>query len=71
MTTKFRFGKSHWKEFTEKEYEIIKKEREEQHKINLQPKDPKAMYGKLCRACDKPNSMNVTFCTGCSFQITY
>jgi len=43
MTTKFRFGKSHWKEFTEKEYEIIKKEREEQHKTNLQTMDTKAM----------------------------
>jgi len=30
--------------------------------------DPKATYKKICRACYKPNAVEVSFCTGCSFE---
>lgn len=65
METKFRFGKSHWKEFGEKENEIIEKEREERLK-----KLKELNLGRVCPACTKPNSVSVDFCTGCNFTLT-
>jgi len=47
----------------------LKKKRDELKAKNA-PQDPKATYKKICRACDKPNALEVTFCTGCSFGIT-
>lgn len=45
MTT-FRFGKQHWREFGEKEYEIIKKERQERNEILSKSDRTKGMWGK-------------------------
>lgn len=30
-------------------------------------RDAKGTYGLICRACTKPNSVDVDFCTGCGF----
>jgi len=61
--------KKSWKEFTKDELDAIEKKRETV-KAKNEPKDPKATYKKMCPACDKPNAVEVTFCTGCSFGIT-
>lgn len=65
----FRFGRSSWKDFSKEELEIIEKERVEQRKKN-ETKDEKKTFGKVCRACSKPNSLSVNFCTGCGFNCT-
>jgi diadenosine tetraphosphate (Ap4A) HIT family hydrolase len=70
MTT--RFGKASWKDFTEEDLEVIRKEREVHHDVieNIKKQYPNATYGLVCRACQKPNSIKVDFCTGCGFPCT-
>lgn len=65
----FRFGRSHWKDFTKDDLDIITKERLDQNTKNL-AKDEKKTYGIICRACTKPNTLTVNFCTGCGFAAT-
>jgi len=62
-----RFGKSSWKDFTKVEIAQIEKERAEHGIIEMNSSNT---YGKICRACTKPNSLSVTFCTGCGYNIT-
>jgi diadenosine tetraphosphate (Ap4A) HIT family hydrolase len=62
---KCRF-KDNWKEYTEEEYEIIKKEREENKKTFK--KEEKVEYGLICRACLKPNRLGAKHCTSCYFD---
>eukprot|EP01080_Neovahlkampfia_damariscottae_P010228 gene10228-2648_t len=62
---KCRF-KDHWKDYTEKEYDIINQEREENKKTFK--KEEKTEYGLLCRACDKPNRIGAKNCTRCYFE---
>ncbi|KAL9652537.1 hypothetical protein ABK040_000107 [Willaertia magna] len=66
MTTQYRFGKSHWREFTKEDLDQIEKERSERGIIEQLSKH---QYGKICPACSKPNTPNVEFCTGCSFPL--
>lgn len=65
----FRFGRSHWKDFSKEELEVIEKERAEQKQKN-ETRDSKKVYGVVCRACTKPNALTVNFCTGCGFIAT-
>jgi hypothetical protein len=64
-----RFGKGSWKEFTVDDLETIRKEREDHRdKIAaLREQFPKAQYGVVCRACTKPNTLSIQYCTGCGF----
>lgn len=66
MSIKFRFGVTHWKLFTTEHLNIIKEERKLRGIIKrIQGKE----YGKNCPACDKPNNIQVDFCTGCGFPL--
>eukprot|EP00817_Percolomonadidae_sp_ATCC50343_P003134 CAMPEP_0117423246 /NCGR_PEP_ID=MMETSP0758-20121206/3917_1 /TAXON_ID=63605 /ORGANISM="Percolomonas cosmopolitus, Strain AE-1 (ATCC 50343)" /LENGTH=233 /DNA_ID=CAMNT_0005206337 /DNA_START=179 /DNA_END=880 /DNA_ORIENTATION=- len=49
--------------------EVINKERAERKEKGMKM-DPNNEYGKTCPACEKPNSVKVVFCTGCSFPLT-
>jgi hypothetical protein len=66
-----RFEKKSWKEFGETELNQIEKERMNQIEINSKLDQKVGQWGKLCRACDKPNSLSTNFCTGCSFSTKY
>jgi diadenosine tetraphosphate (Ap4A) HIT family hydrolase len=65
----FRFGRSHWKDFTSDDLNVIEKERKSQHEKN-ETRDTTKTYGIVCRACTKPNTLTVNFCTGCGFTAT-
>lgn len=64
----FRFNKSHWKDFSSEDLQVIERERSQRGTIT--EFSSKHQYGKICPACTKPNSVNVDFCTGCSFPLT-
>jgi hypothetical protein len=59
-----------WQSFTTEQLDAIEKARAEVRAKGPLVMDPKSTYGLICRACTKPNSTNVTFCTGCSFPST-
>ncbi len=70
MTSTTRFpGKQSWKEFTETELQVIKKEREAAQQRGPLEIFADKEYGLICRACTKPNNLNQHFCTGCGFEI--
>eukprot|EP01116_Phalansterium_solitarium_P008601 TRINITY_DN22538_c0_g1_i1.p1 TRINITY_DN22538_c0_g1~~TRINITY_DN22538_c0_g1_i1.p1 ORF type:complete len:356 (+),score=100.56 TRINITY_DN22538_c0_g1_i1:40-1107(+) len=68
VSSRMSTTKKHWKEFSQEDYDRIAQLRLEQ-KAKSAPRDPKATYKKLCRACDKPNALEVDFCTGCGFTL--
>ncbi|KAL0481096.1 histidine triad nucleotide-binding protein [Acrasis kona] len=72
MSNHTRFGKSSWREFTADDLQVIEKEREKnkEHIVQVKKAFPNAQYGLVCRACTKPNTASVDFCTGCSFPCT-
>lgn len=37
--------------------------------FKLEPADPTKQYSLVCPNCDKPNSLHVKFCTGCSLTL--
>jgi hypothetical protein len=43
----------------------------EEAKAKNEPRDPKKEYKKVCRACLKPNTLTVDFCTGCEFNLRF
>jgi hypothetical protein len=59
-----------WKSFTPEQLAAIEEARAAVRAKGPLVMDPKGTYGLICRACTKPNSTNVTFCTGCSFPST-
>lgn len=59
-----------WKSFTPDQLAAIDDARAAVRAKGPLVMDPKGTYGLICRACTKPNSTNVTFCTGCSFPST-
>lgn len=50
-----------------KEIEARRKEIEKKGEIKFKEG---ANVKLVCPACEKPNSLAVTFCTGCSFELT-
>jgi hypothetical protein len=56
-----------WKSFSVEQLAAIETARAADRSKGLLVKDPKGTYGLICRACAKPNSCDVSFCTGCSF----
>mmetsp|Transcript_11033 Transcript_11033/g.41126 ORF Transcript_11033/g.41126 Transcript_11033/m.41126 type:complete len:280 (+) Transcript_11033:339-1178(+) len=65
--TKFRFNVPHWKEFTTDQLKILNEERQKRGTIE---KFENKEYGSICPACEKPNTLKVTYCTGCAFPLT-
>ena len=62
----FRFGKKHWKEFTQDDMNVISEEREK-HKESIKGANfSVGKWAKTCPACTKPNAPTQNFCTGCS-----
>lgn len=57
----------HWNEFTEEEYILIEKEREETKNYFQKEKDEE--YALICKACNKPNRMGASNCTACVFTL--
>jgi len=56
-----------WKSFTPDQLAAIETARAADRAKGPLVRDPKGTYGLICRACAKPNSVDVSFCTGCSF----
>src|SRR5690606_21126114 len=59
-----------WKEFNAQELAAINAKREEVKAKGKPARDPKGTYRLVCPACEKPNSLTVTFCTGCGFTLS-
>jgi len=57
-----------WKTFTAERLAAIEEDRKAAQAKGPIVRDPKGTYGKVCRACTKPNALDVSFCTGCSFS---
>jgi len=58
-------GKS-WNDFSDEDFQRIAKVRAE----NIARKVPTAgTFKKMCRACEKPNALEINFCTGCGFAL--
>lgn len=64
-----RFSKNSWKEFTDADLKVIEEERAVSKTNPVQIIEGK-QYGIVCRACTKPNTLSVDFCTGCGFPAT-
>jgi len=65
-----RMADAAWKTFTPEKLAEIEKAREAVRAAGGVTVDAKGTYGIVCRACTKPNSVHVPFCTGCSFPAT-
>jgi diadenosine tetraphosphate (Ap4A) HIT family hydrolase len=65
---KFRFNKPSLNEFTEIEFNKIKNERIE-HEKNFKF-NPLKTYCLNCRACNKPNKLDILKCSRCFFELT-
>ncbi len=50
------------------EMAAIEKKRADAKALNLKM-EPGKEYKKVCRACNKPNTLSVDFCTGCNFDL--
>lgn len=56
-----------WKSFSAEQLAAIESARAAARAAGPLVMDPAGTYGSICRACTKPNSVSVDFCTGCSF----
>jgi len=56
-----------WKSFSSEQLAAIEDARAVVRAKGALARDPKGTYGLICRACTKPNSVDVDFCTGCGF----
>jgi diadenosine tetraphosphate (Ap4A) HIT family hydrolase len=60
-----------WRTFSQEKLAAIEERRAKSRAENEgKERDPKGNYKKVCPACDKPNALEVNFCTGCSFGLT-